>query len=167
MWLRHVCCYTYLCYKKHTFPCIIQVWYTMIRLHAVPAWISNQIKYKLWGEITYPFTIFNAAAVEVGEWISDVIPYLTGHTPTYPLLFKKDIAVSSIVQFSSSLYRMIFLALAVSLLSCEYHENHTNGPDNKVHGANMGPTWVLSAPGWDPCCPCEPCYHWRRQHWLR
>ena len=20
-------------------------------------------------------------------------------------------------------------------------------PDNKVHGANMGPTWVLSAPG--------------------
>ena len=22
-----------------------------------------------------------------------------------------------------------------------------NGPDNKVHGANMGPTWVLSAPG--------------------
>ena len=21
----------------------------------------------------------------------------------------------------------------------------TNNPDNKVHGANMGPTWVLSA----------------------
>ena len=21
-------------------------------------------------------------------------------------------------------------------------------PDNKVHGANMGPTWVLSAPYW-------------------
>ena len=21
-----------------------------------------------------------------------------------------------------------------------------NNPDNKVHGANMGPTWVLSAP---------------------
>ena len=20
-------------------------------------------------------------------------------------------------------------------------------PDNKIHGANMGPTWVLSAPG--------------------
>ena len=22
-----------------------------------------------------------------------------------------------------------------------------NSPDNKVYGANMGPTWVLSAPG--------------------
>ena len=27
-------------------------------------------------------------------------------------------------------------------------------PDSKVHGANMGPTWVLSA----PCGPHEPCY---------
>ena len=27
-------------------------------------------------------------------------------------------------------------------------------PDNKVHGANMGPTWVLSAPDG----PHEPCY---------
>ena len=27
-------------------------------------------------------------------------------------------------------------------------------PDSKVHGANMGPTWVLSA----PCCPHEHCY---------
>ena len=28
-------------------------------------------------------------------------------------------------------------------------------PDSKVHGANMGPTWVLSAPDG----PHEPCYH--------
>ena len=27
-------------------------------------------------------------------------------------------------------------------------------PDSKVHGANMEPTWVLSA----PCWPHEPCY---------
>ena len=27
-------------------------------------------------------------------------------------------------------------------------------PDSKVHGANMGPTWVLSVPWW----PHEPCY---------
>ena len=36
-----------------------------------------------------------------------------------------------------------------------------NTPDNKVHGANMGPTWVLSAPDgppcWPPCWPHEPC----------
>ena len=24
--------------------------------------------------------------------------------------------------------------------------DYSNIPDNKVHGANMGPTWVLSAP---------------------
>ena len=30
-------------------------------------------------------------------------------------------------------------------------------PDSKVHGANMGPTWVLSA----PCWPHEPCYQGR------
>ena len=29
-----------------------------------------------------------------------------------------------------------------------------NSPDSKVHGANMGPTWVLSAPDG----PHEPCY---------
>ena len=29
-------------------------------------------------------------------------------------------------------------------------------PDGKVHGANMGPTWVLSAP--EPYWPHEPCY---------
>ena len=27
-----------------------------------------------------------------------------------------------------------------------------------VHGANMGPSWVLSAPGRPPCWPHKPCY---------
>ena len=31
-------------------------------------------------------------------------------------------------------------------------------PNNQAHGANMGPTWVLSAPRWAPCWPHEPCY---------
>ena len=29
-------------------------------------------------------------------------------------------------------------------------------PDSKVHGANMGPTWVLSAPGWPHVGPMNP-----------
>ena len=33
--------------------------------HLIPAWISNYIHYKLWGEITYPFLNFNGATVEV------------------------------------------------------------------------------------------------------
>ena len=32
--------------------------------------------------------------------------------------------------------------------------NLQNSPDSKVHGANMGSIWVLSAPFW----PHEPCY---------
>ena len=31
-------------------------------------------------------------------------------------------------------------------------------PDSKVHGANMGPTWVLVGPRWAPYWPDEPCY---------
>ena len=31
-------------------------------------------------------------------------------------------------------------------------------PDNKVHGANMGPIRGPVAPSWAPCWPHEPCY---------
>ena len=27
-------------------------------------------------------------------------------------------------------------------------QQQQNYPANKIHGANMGPTWVLSAPDW-------------------
>ena len=33
-----------------------------------------------------------------------------------------------------------------------------NYPDSKVHGADMGPTWVLSAPDGPHIGPNEPCY---------
>ena len=33
----------------------------------IPAWISNNINYKVWGEITYPLPNFNRANVEVWE----------------------------------------------------------------------------------------------------
>ena len=49
--------------------------------------ISNCIHYKVQGEITYLFTSFNGAAVEVWEWMSNFIPHFTGHQPhviTYP-----------------------------------------------------------------------------------
>ena len=32
-------------------------------LTLIPAWISNYIHYKMWGEITYPFLNFNGATV--------------------------------------------------------------------------------------------------------
>ena len=39
-------------------------------LTLIPAWISNCMPTKAWGEITYPFPILNGATVEVGKVIS-------------------------------------------------------------------------------------------------
>ena len=38
-------------------------------LTLIPAWVSNFIRYKVWGEITYALPNFKSAAVEVWEWI--------------------------------------------------------------------------------------------------
>ena len=38
------------------------------------------------------------------------------------------------------------------------HTDKRKFPDSKVHGANMGPTLILSAPDGTPCWPHEPCY---------
>ena len=39
---------------------------------------------KVLDEITYPFPNFNGAIVEVWEWISDFVPYFTGHVIICP-----------------------------------------------------------------------------------
>ena len=44
----------------------------------------------------------------------------------------------AIIKLGHSLYAMIILSLIPAWVS--------NNPDSKVHWANMGPTWVLSAP---------------------
>ena len=53
-------------------------------LTLIPGWISNYIHYKVWYEITYPFTNFNGATVEVWVWISDFILHFTWHVIIYP-----------------------------------------------------------------------------------
>ena len=53
-------------------------------LTLTPAWTSNYINYKVWGEITYLFPNFNASSVEIYDWISDFIPPFIGHVITYP-----------------------------------------------------------------------------------
>ena len=47
-------------------------------LTLIPAWIRNSIHYiikhyKVWDEITYPYSNFNGAAIEVWKWISNFI----------------------------------------------------------------------------------------------
>ena len=46
------------------------------KLTLIPAWISNCMASKVWDEITYPFSNFNSAIVDVCESISNFIPYL-------------------------------------------------------------------------------------------
>ena len=40
--------------------------------------------FKVWDEITYPFWNFNSAAIDFWEYVSNFIPYFTGHVNTYP-----------------------------------------------------------------------------------
>ena len=52
-------------------------------LTLIPAWLSNYIHCKVWGEITYLFPNFNGFTVEVWEWISNFVPHFTGNAITY------------------------------------------------------------------------------------
>ena len=49
----------------------------------IPAWIGNYIHYRVWDERVYLFPNFNGFTVEVWEWISNFIPYLSEHAITY------------------------------------------------------------------------------------
>ena len=49
-----------------------------------PTWISNNIHYYLWNEITYPFQNFNGATVDVREWLSNFIRHFINYVITYP-----------------------------------------------------------------------------------
>ena len=52
--------------------------FTNLLLTLIPAWISNNIHYEKWDEITYPFLNFNTYTVEVLEWINNFTPHFTG-----------------------------------------------------------------------------------------
>ena len=59
---------------------LLPTWFNLI-----PAWISNYIHFTVGNEITYPFSNFNSATVEVWEWISNFIPHISAHSMiTYP-----------------------------------------------------------------------------------
>ena len=45
----------------------------------MPAWTINYTYHWVWDEITYLFPNFNAAAVEVKEWIINSTPHFTGY----------------------------------------------------------------------------------------
>ena len=70
--LRHVMCF---CKTERPFY--------QLGLTLTPAWISYDIHYNVWGEITHPIGNFNGAAVEVWEGMNNFIWHFTGHVITY------------------------------------------------------------------------------------
>ena len=50
---------------------------------------------KQWDEITYPFPKLNGSAVEVWEWISNIITYFTGHVITYACITVQVVEVAA------------------------------------------------------------------------
>ena len=64
---------------------------TSINLYPMPVigWCQN-IYYKVWDEITYPFLNFNGATVEIKEWINNFIPHFSRHVITYPCLVNRN-----------------------------------------------------------------------------
>ena len=55
--------------------CVFLSMCIVIWLIILQAWISNYIHYEIYDEIAYLFPNFNAATVEVWEWISNFIPH--------------------------------------------------------------------------------------------
>ena len=65
-------------FSAYFYPYIVLPMSPHARMTCDPrACISNNIHYKLWDEITYPFLNFNGATVEVLEWINNIIPHIT------------------------------------------------------------------------------------------
>ena len=53
-------------------------------LTIIPVRTSDNIHYKLWGEIIYPIANLNHATMKFGAWISNFIPHFTVYVITYP-----------------------------------------------------------------------------------
>ena len=62
-------------------------------------------------------------------------------------------SVGNLMLITSAATTLLYIA-RLSQMVCL----HFVVPDSKVHGANMGPTWVLSAPDCSPYWPHEACY---------
>ena len=71
--------------SKGSFARNLKIPLLVINTNWNPAWISDYMHYNVWAEITYPFPIFNAAAiVKIWELIGYFISHFTVHEITYP-----------------------------------------------------------------------------------
>ena len=76
-------------------------------------------------------------------------------SPILPCYAQQFIATNSRIT-ATKIFNRVWITSQKSLVKRApvWIKNNGCGPDNKVHGSNMGPTWVLSA----PVGPHGPCY---------
>ena len=67
---------------------------------------------KVWNEITYPFSTFKCATVEVWEWISNFMPRLIMYVITYPC---RDWSYSMLIKWRGTHFLALFFFLPLVL----------------------------------------------------
>ena len=72
---------------ENSVPVIISGPFYWHRLTLIPAWIGNDMSDKTQDEITYQFPNFNGAAVEVWEWICNIIQHFVMDVITWGEIF--------------------------------------------------------------------------------
>ena len=104
-------------------------------------------------ETGYNITLFHVNRREhiVSGYIAHFHSGASGALVTYRNTPAVNINTPLII-ISPNIY-MYMVAMAHGVFN-KIRGNVCNDPDKKVHGANMGPAWVLSAPDG----PHEPCY---------
>ena len=84
------------------YPAIIRGAFYKYGSHLIPAWISNHMPSKVWGEITYPFSNFNGCTVAVWKGISYCIPHFIKDVIAYPCLVKLASDVQGMIYIHQS-----------------------------------------------------------------
>ena len=83
-WRHHIAWITWkgtLCKSRNNWNVLACSWHELTSF--LPR-MNNYIHYKMWAEITYPFSKLKGTAVEVWKWATKWIPHFTGHMITFP-----------------------------------------------------------------------------------
>ena len=127
------------------------------RLTLISAWITNHMPSKVLDEITYLFPNFYGGNISVWEWMINYIPHSIMDVISYPCsdwslsISEKGLLTSvghSLLNPSTTWYffpKYDYISWYGFLL-LQYFCTKLDYPDSNVCGANIGPTWVLSAP---------------------
>ena len=100
------------------------------------------------------YRVYPANARNVATWVSEWIITKKWTKITEIYSYWIHTTNDNYTVYVRSVYRHVewvavvkLIGIAVLFVSAQNYHVYTNFPDSNVHRANMGPTWVLSAPG--------------------